>query len=291
MANISQLIANKTAQHEARTAERRADRANLSEMRDGALTAITSDPELYQKYLDLQGDNLRCSAGNVALTLFQLDGATHIGTRDYWHKLGRYVADAEMGKGAGVFVPPRDPSRRGYFMGEYYDVRQTTGKPLKAPLKLEDNSARMETALAALLGQSPVPLREDGEMEAAAYYDPERMEIAVNPAYSDGEVFAALSTEIAYATFHGQGRNRDFTREEYSLDAESVGYLTCRRFGVACPKPDARGLNQHFEGYEAADRGEALGGLLKQAQNMSDRVEKAVQPRQQEQSRKHYPTR
>lgn len=291
MANISQLIAKKTAQDEARTAERRADRANLSEMRDAALTEVTGDPELYQKYLDLQGGNLRCSAGNVALTLFQLDGASHIGTRDYWHSMGRYVANEEMDRGAKVFVPPKDPKRRGYFMGEYYDVSQTTGKPVKAPLKLEDNSERMETALAALMGCSPVPFGEDGEMEAAAYYDPERMEIAVNPAYSDGEIFAALTTEIAYARFHDQGRNRDFTREEFSLDAESVGYLVCRRFGVACPAPDTHGLRQYFEGYEAADRSDTLSEFLKRAQGMSDRVEKAVQPRQQEQSRKHYPTR
>lgn len=286
MADVRALIAEKAAKDKARIEERQADRANLSEMRDAALMEVTSNPEQYQKYLDLQGDNLRCSAGNVALTLFQLDGASHIGTRDYWHGLGRYVANDEMYRGAKVFVPPKDPKRRGYFMGEYYDVTQTTGRPVKAPLKLEDNSERMETALAALMSCSPVPFSEDAEMEATAYYDPERMEIAVNPAYSDGEIFAALSTEIAYATFHNRGRNRDFSREEFALDAESVGYLTCRRFGVACPAPDTHGLRQYFQDYEAADRNEALDEFLTKAQKMSERVERSVQPRQQEQSRK-----
>ena len=291
MADISLLIAKKTAQDEARTAERQADRANLSEMRDAALTEVTTSPELYQKYLDLQGDNMRCSAGNVALTLCQMPEATHIGATDYWHSLGRYVVNDEMGQGAKVFVPPRDPTRRGYLMGDYYDVSQTTGKPVKAPLKLEDNSPRMETALAALMSYSPVPFGEDAEMEAAAYYDPERMEIAVNPAYSDGEVFAALATEIAYARFHDRGRNRDFSREEYSLDTESVGYLLCRRFGVNCPRPDTGRLGVLYEGYEPADRGEALTRLNKMAQDMGGRIDKAVQPRQQEHGRKRYPAR
>lgn len=291
MADISQLIAKKTAQDEARTAERQADRANLSELRDAALLEVTTNPELYQKYLDLQGDNMRCSAGNVALTLFQLDKATHIGTTDYWHGLGRYVVNDEMGQGAKVFVPPRDPKRRGYFMGDYYDVSQTTGKPVKAPLKLEDNSTRMETALAALMSYSPVAFGEDTEMEAAAYYDPERMEIFVNPAYSDGEIFSAIATEITYARFHDRGRNRDFSRAEYSLDAESVGYLLCRRFGVACPRPDAGRLRALYEGYEPADRGEALTQLGKVAQDMGGRIDKAVQPRQQEQGRKYRHTR
>lgn len=291
MADISLLIAKKTAQDEARTAERQADRANLSELRDAALLEVTTNPELYQKYLDLQGDNMRCSAGNVALTLFQFEAATHIGTTDYWHSLGRYVTNDQMNQGAKVFVPPRDPKRRGYFMGEYYDVSQTTGRPVKAPLKLEDNTPRMETALAALMSYSPVAFGKDTEMEAAAYYDPERMEIAVNPAYSDGEVFAALSTEIAYARYHDRGRNRDFSREEYSLDAESVGYLLCRRFGINCPRPDAGRLGALYEGYEPGDRGDALTQLNKMAQDMGGRIDKRVQPRQQEQSRKHYPTR
>lgn len=285
MADISALIAKKTARDEARTAERQADRANLSEMRDAALLEVTSNPELYQKYLDLQGDNLRCSAGNVALTLFQLDGASHIGTTDYWHGLGRYVVNEEMDRGAKVFVPPRDPKRRGYFMGEYYDVSQTTGRPVKAPLNVGDNDERTETALSALMDCSPVPFVEGEEMDAAAYYDPKRMEIKVNTFCMPEAIFSALPTEIAYARFHDRGRNRDFSREEYSLDAESVGYLLCRRFGVDCPKPDAGRLAALYEGYEPADRGEALTQLNKMAQDMGSRIEKAVQPRQQEHGR------
>ncbi len=39
-----------------------------SQMRDAAFEVVTTEPELYQKYLTLQADNIRCSAGNVALT-------------------------------------------------------------------------------------------------------------------------------------------------------------------------------------------------------------------------------
>ena len=109
------------------------ERESLSAMRDGSLAMITSSPEHYQQYLDLQADNIHCSVGNVALTMYQLPGATRIGSTDFWHQQGRYVMDTAMNSGAKVFVPPRDPKRRGYFMGNYYDISQTTGKPMIDP--------------------------------------------------------------------------------------------------------------------------------------------------------------
>lgn len=36
-----------------------------------------------------------------------------------------------MQNGAKVFVPPRNKNARGYFMGVYYDISQTTGRPLE----------------------------------------------------------------------------------------------------------------------------------------------------------------
>ena len=58
--NISDLIKNKSARDQAWLEERRAERGNLSEMRDTALEEITTNPEAYQKYLDLQANNISC---------------------------------------------------------------------------------------------------------------------------------------------------------------------------------------------------------------------------------------
>ena len=135
------------------------ERENLSAMRDSSLAMITSSPEHYRQYLDLQADNIHCSVGNVALTMAQLQGATKIGTTSYWHSLGRYVRDDAINAGAAVFVPPRKKEYRGYFMGSYYDVSQTTGKPLPEPVPLEGKGPRMEAALAALMDQSPVTVQ------------------------------------------------------------------------------------------------------------------------------------
>lgn len=287
MRNISELIRQTSEESTARTAERQAARANLSAMRVAVLDEITANPEQYQRFLDLLGDNIRCSPGNIALTLAQFTNPTQVGSLDYWHSLGRQVTPEEINKGAAVFVPPKNPSHRGYFMGSYYDVSQTTGRPLKEPTTLEDGSPRMETALKALMKSASVPLREEENLGCPAYYDPEKLEIAIDPSYNDGEIFAALATELALSFAHNKGYNREFSREVYQLDAESVGYLVCRRFGVECPKPKADNLALNYDGYETEDKEKALNHLCQTARNMGDRIDKAIQPRQQEQSRKN----
>ena len=108
MTSISDLIRKTTSQSEQQREERQAERTNLSQMRDAAFEVVTAEPDLYRKYLTLQADNIRCSAGNVALTLIQLPDASRIGSIDYWHSVGRYVSDEAMQNGAKVFVPPRN---------------------------------------------------------------------------------------------------------------------------------------------------------------------------------------
>ena len=112
MISIRDLIEKTTSQSEQQREVRQAERTNLSQMRDAAFEVVTTEPELYQKYLTLQADNIRCSAGNVALTLIQLPDASKIGSIDYWHSVGRYVQDEAMQNGAKVFVPPRNKNAR-----------------------------------------------------------------------------------------------------------------------------------------------------------------------------------
>lgn len=282
MPSISEILKGKTARDEARVTELRAERESLSYMRDGALEEITTKPDRYRQYLALQADNIRCSVGNVALTIVQMPEATRIGTTDFWHDQGRYVLDEAMNNGAKVYLPPRDPKRRGYFMGYYYDVSQTSGRPLREAEVLTDKSPRMMAALTALMDQSPVALAEDKEISSPAFYDEASYTIYINPDQKPSAVFAALATEIAYARAHERGYNKGFKRELYKLDAESVGYMVCRRFGVECGPPDAKYVNVLYDGYPAVNRGEALEQLRGTARKIGDGLEQKLNPRQQE---------
>ncbi len=290
---ISDIIKDKTSRDQARTEQRQMERENLSYMRDGSLNLITSDPDRYLQYLDLQADNIRCSVGNVALTMAQLQGATRIGSTDYWHSQGRYVRDDAINAGATVFVPPRNKTYRGYFMGNYYDVSQTTGKPLPERTTLTDQDTRMMAALTGLMDQSPVTVAESRDIGAPALYDPDRLTIFIDPDHSATQVFAALSAEIALARAHDRGYNQSFKRELYALDAQSVGYMVCRRFGVECPPPElAAHVAGYYEGYPATNRGEALESVRATARKIGDGVEQTIAPRQQERDgSRHYRSR
>lgn len=283
MPSISDIIKNKSTRDEARTQQLQMERENISYMRDGSLNLITSSPEHYLQYLNLQADNIRCSVGNVALTMAQLQGATRIGSTEYWHSQGRYVRDDAINDGAKVFVPPRNKKYRGYFMGNYYDVSQTTGKPLPEQTPLTDQDPRMGTALAALMDQAPGTVAESKDITAPAFYDPTRLTIFINPDYSPTAVFAALGGEIALAHAHDRGYNLGFKRETFALDAQSVSYMVCRRFGVECPPPElAKYVAGIFEGYPATNRGEALESVRDRTRKIGDGVEQAISPRQQE---------
>ncbi len=283
MPSISDIIKNKTTRDAARTEQRQMERESISAMRDSSLTMITSSQEHYMEYLNLQADNIQCSVGNVALTMAQLQGATKIGSTDYWHSQGRYVRDDAINAGAKVFVPPRNKQYRGYFMGNYYDVSQTTGKPLPEQAPLTDQDPRMDMALAALMDQSPVTVAESRDIDAPAYYDPERLTIFINPDCSHTAVFATLAAEIPLARVHDRGYNASFSREYYSLDAKSAGYMVCRRFGVTCTPPEWGVYEDNlYTGLSASVRGEMLEGIRAAARNMGNSIEQTINPRQQE---------
>lgn len=280
MPSISELIQEKSARDEAWRAERQAERENLSEIRNSALEEITTNPEAYLKYLKLQADNIIYSPGNVALAMYQLKDASIIGPKEFWHRQGRYVRDDAINKGAKVFASQQQ-YRKGYLIGDYYDISQTTGRELKGPMLLTQDTPQTRTALAVLMNYSPVPIAEDNSLAIPALYDEQNMSIAVNPACGELEVFAALSDEIGYARIHNKGRNQYFDRETCMLDAESMGYMLCRRFGVDHPQPNVNALNQLallYEGYEPHDRGEALDSLRNMARNIGDSIEKAIHP-------------
>ena len=282
MESLLDMLKSKSASDQARIEERRAAREDLSQQRDDALTAVTSKPKLYDRYLILQADNPQCSAGNVALTLQQMENASKIGSAAFWHNQGRRIRDEEMANGAKVFVPGKDPKRPAYFMGEYYDISQTSGEPLKEIAPLVEDTERLQAAISAILDTTRAGWTVNEVLDAPARYNEENCIIEINPVqYSRMQVFTALATEVSYAIMHDGGANRDFDRGAFRLDAESVGWMVCRHFGVDCPLPNSKNVGKLYEDYEPSERAMALGSLRNTVQNMSDRIEKAIQPKHQ----------
>ena len=269
MANLEAIIAEKSQQDNQWRAEMQADRENTIAMQDAGVEEITSNPELYVKYLDMQGDNPTYSAGNIALVMFQDPEATVFGTAERWKTLNRGVIDQERSKGVKIFA--RNTLGRGYRLTDAYDIRQTQGRDLKK-VQLKDDSKEMSIALRAILNYSVVPVATDHDLPVAAYYDSKNMELAVNPAFSDSEAFAAIAAEVAHSRIHAKGANPNYDHEEVDLDAQSISYILCRQFGIKRDTPDLSRLEELYEGWDPQQRRSALD----QIQGMSKQFREAA---------------
>ena len=278
MADLGKLINDKTEADTQWREQRQAKREAAASLRDESVTEITSDPEVYARYLDMQGDNPSYSAGNIALMMKQgPKGATIFFTRERWKAQSRFVLDTEQEKGAKIFV--RTPLGRGYTLADAFDVTQTQGRAIQTP-HLEDNTPGMEAALAALMKFSPVQMVVNHDLTTAAYYDPHHMLLAVNPGFSDGETFGAIAAEIAQAKDHDRGFNREYSREDCELHAQSVAYILCRRFGISREQPDLSRLAQRFQNWPAQDRQNVLNSIQDLGKRIGGAVEKSITPPQ-----------
>ena len=278
MADLEKLVSEKTEADALWKEQRQMERDAAISQRDASVNEITTSPEAYARYLELQADNPLSSAGNVALVMIQNPEATLFGTRDRWKRLGRFVADTELEEGAKIFV--RSPTGRGYVLADTYDVSQIRGRDIPAHPQLLDDTPEMETAFAALLKYSPVQVTTDRNLDTAACYDDHAMTIAINPGCSDSQAFSAIAAEIALARFHDRGANSAYSREGYDLSAQSVSYILCRRFGVERELPDLSVLPAQYQYLDAQQRREALNSIQDMAKKIGGSIERSVLPPQ-----------
>lgn len=269
MANLEEIITSKNESDTQWKTQQQADRDSVTEMQDQGIEMIVSDPDQYIRYLTMQGDNPTYSAGNVAIVLAGMRDATIFGTRDRWQTLGRTVMMDEQDQGVKIFA--RDARTKAYALADAYDISQTQGRDLKQKVLRED-TPDMATALKALLNYSKAEPVVDKEMDAAAFFDEEKRELAVNPDFSDQEAFAAIAAEVALTRFHDKGYNREYSWARYELDAQSVSYILCRRYGIEPVQPNMERLRERFVGMSTDECRTVLDNI----QNMGKRIGRSI---------------
>lgn len=269
MANLEEIIAAKAASDSQWKNQHQADRQAVTEMQDCGIELIVTDPAQYIRYLTMQGDNPAYSAGNVAIVLAGMEKATVFGTRDRWQSLGRTVLAEEQDHGVKIFA--RDARTKAYSLTDAYDVSQTQGKDLKHRALRED-SAEMSSALQTLLNYSKAEPAVDRSLDAPAFFDEDKRELAINPNYTDPEAFASIAAEVALTRYHDKGYNRDYSWARYELDAQSVSYILCRRYGVEPKQPNLERLGERFAGMDMDE----CKGVLDKIQDMSKQIGRSI---------------
>lgn len=132
----------------------------------------------------------------------------------------------------------------------------------------------METAMKTVLNYAVCPVTIDKELPVPAYYDPTNMVLAINPEFPDNEAFAYIATEVAHSRMHGKGAFPGYDRTECELDAQSVSYILCRRYGIDRPIPDTSALSELYEGWDTDDRRLALDKIQDMSKNMGRSIDK-----------------
>ena len=284
VANLGQIISDKAVSDAQRREQRQAERENVAAMRDACVGEITSNPEAYARFLNMQGDNPGYGAGSVALVMAQDPEATVFGTPKRWEAQGRAVLAEEQNKGMKIFT--KSQSGRYYILADVYDVRQTEGREI-TPRQLQDDTPEMAAALAALLDRSPVPVTADTEITAAALYDQQKMEVLVNPDFSDSEAFVAITAEVAHARFHDRGFNTYYDRASLEFAAQSVSCILCRRFGVQREAPDLSSLPGFSRDQSIQSRRQALDGIQSTSRQIGNAIEQRIAPQQRNAPSRH----
>lgn len=277
MANLEAIINKKNEADEQWKAQKQAERDNASAMQDAAVVEVTQNPEMYGKFLDMQGDNPTYSPGNVVMVMVQNPEFTKFGTAERWRSLNRNIIPSEAGRGATIFA--RRTFGRGYTLAPVYDIKQTTGRGFTMPT-LTDGTEQMDKALTTLLNYAVVPVVSSPDLESPALYNEKDMTLYINPNYSDSEAFSAIAGEIAHCRIHAKGVNTAYDRAESDLDAKSIAYILCRRFGIKTEMPDMNNLAELYDGWEPVDRRGALDQIHNMSQQIGNSIERRIAPPQ-----------
>ena len=97
---------------------------------------------------------------------------------------------------------------------------------------------------------------------------------------------------MAHSRFHAKGANASYDRGECELDAQSISYILCRRYGIERPMPDMSNLAALYEGWEPQECRQALDNIQDTSKQFGRSIEKNLEMgKQRSRAPVHRPTR
>lgn len=227
------------------------------------------ESERYQVYLKTMAKFYYYSINNEILIAMQRPDATRVAGYHTWQKLGRYVKAGERGicilapmpykvklekeltdleTGQTIKNENGDPVTEvvdgkrlyGFRVVTVFDISQTAGEELPS-LGVEELSGsveRYDEFLEAIRAVSPVLMEwEKIPGSAKGYYSRSEQRIAIQEGMSQIQTIKTAIHELAHAKLHGPESEEETelqkkTRETKEVEAESVAYTICQRYGI-----------------------------------------------------------
>ena len=286
MSKLETMISEEQRQTDVWSAQAAGEITELNEMLDVAVMRVTTVSDEYLRYLDVQADNPAFSSANVMLALAQNPEVSMMRTMQGWTKLGRSVIAGEEGMKIRLADAYAKSGRQytGFRIGRAFDLSQTVGFPVSRPFPLEEHTPRMDIALRQMIRISPVPIQTIADSRLEAKYDPREKVICISRDLPDTQTFAALAREVFHAATHAETRMIEYNAGENVLDAESVSYMLCRRYGIPCEYPEASDVSEFYTDMDAKDRGSIVEGMYKSFRSMERSIQKELDPPSQSRS-------
>lgn len=253
-------------------------------MIDDTAQTVARDGAAFQKYLDVHSRFDRYSVANALLILAQKPDATRIADFDTWKEQGAFIRKKETG--FYILEPGEEYQREDGTVGisynpkKMFDISQTGNSRKRETPTYPDDRTRIK----ALMDHAPVPIRISDALSKGtnALYRPDTREIQIRKGMDAGNIFRALSQELAHAEMDkGDG---SYNRSHHAFHAYCVSYMLCRQYGV-----DTNGYRfdrapQMLEGMEPQEIRAELSVIREAAGEISGRMNRMLsQQRQQKQ--------
>lgn len=257
-------------------ARRKQERDAVYALVDTTTERMAANGEVFQDYLDVQARFDRYSVRNAILITAQNKDATKLASFDDWK--GDNISINKGEKGISIMVP--DEYRRkdgtpatGFIVGKVFDIAQTTA--VAASNKVSHDPRRL---LETLVRNSPCPIeiRNDGQIEHVARYDPQSRKVYVRQGMEADALFRSISQEVAVAEF-AKGHRK---RSECEFDAYCVSYILCKRFGISTDAYRFDKLPEKLSRQENKATHSQLKGIRDTANRVSDGMNQMLAPRQ-----------
>ena len=218
---------------------------------DETLEDIKSNPDDYRCFLEVMSNFERYSTGNILLITNQMPDATRLLDSKAISKTEGYVKKGE--RGIVLLEPGEEYTRDDGSVGvnfktkKVFDISQTTIKDMsRAEVKYDSR-----LLLKALINNAPCEydVAEKIEGDRNAYYNPTENKIYIKENMRAGDIFRALSQELAHAHLN----TGDTTRNDNAYMAYSIAYVLCNKYGIESSDFTFKKIPERFADYDTKD--------------------------------------
>lgn len=275
--------------------------------------------EQYAQYIAAMSQFHHYSFGNALLILFQCPTASLVAGYGKWKTLGRHVKKNEHGiqilapcpykkavertktdpaTGRAIIGPDGKPVKEREFVeaakfkiATVFDVSQTEGKELPriGVAELTGDVPDYEAIYDRLTALSPLPVvMEPIQSSKKGYTSFTEQKIGIKSGMSQVQTIKTLVHELAHAMLHDPDGDRERPeKRQREVEAESVAYVVCQRFGVDTSDYSFAYVAGWSRGRELAE----LKASLNVIHSTAGAIIEAISPepqREQEQPKKEY---